>query len=453
MEQEPQDPRYLAELPSTADIATTGVVAYVPNRVIVANLPAVDELIARFVSGDQELGGSQRSLVGGGRFVLFESDQPIDVIRLVNELRNVGVPAQPDHVFFAHDSGCCCCSDHPGDLLGNPLRGNPLRGNPLRGNPLRGNPLRGNPLRGNPLRGNPLRGNPLRGNGMPTMNSARPCAPREALMPAGAAAVPRVAVLDTGVAGVHPTKGIDFTPKLFVGSSIVGAVDVPDSDDDTWLDAIAGHGTFIAGLIELHAVGCHVEVIKVLSPDGAGQETAIAEKILQQAALPDAERPHFLNLSFGGYVLDNAPLLLSAVLLAQAQGIVVVASAGNDGICEPTYPAAFPGVVSVASIGPWGPSWFSNYGDWVRACAPGEEVVSAFFNKWDGPNPAIDGADKDRFEGWAEWSGTSFAAPMVVAALARFMQGCGCTPTEAVERLIDAAHLGRIPGMGAVVNL
>ncbi len=423
-----QDPRFLAELPETDEIKTDGVVAFVPNRVIVANVPGLDELISRFLAPGNELSELKPTDIADKRFRLYRSDRPLDVIRLVNELRNVGVPAQPDHVFFAH-GGDCCCSDHPADLLA------------------------GNPLRGNPLRGNPLRGNPLRGNGMPSLNSARPCKEREALAPAGAGMTPRIAVLDTGIAGVHPTKSIDFTPKLFVGASITGAIDVPDEDDNTWLDPIAGHGTFIAGLIELHAVGCQVEVYKVLSPEGAGIESEIADKIREIARMPDGTRPHFLNLSFGGYVLDNAPLLLSSVLFAQSQGIVVVVSAGNDGICEPTYPAAFPGVVSVASIGPWGPSWFSNYGDWVRACAPGEEVVSAFFNKWDGPNPAMDGADKDRYEGWAEWSGTSFAAPMVVAALARFMQSCGCTAPDTVKHLIDAPHLGRIPGMGTVVNL
>jgi hypothetical protein len=453
---------YVVETPT--HIATDGgSVAFVPDRVIVARVAGLDELLRSLALTDFRLRNAS------DRYAVLDFGST-DVVRTVYELRNIGVPAQPDHLFFAHGDCHCCCGDHPADLLGNPLRGNPLRGNPLRGNPLRGNPLRGNPLRGNPLRGNPLRGNgmmgnplrgnplrgnPLRGNGMPAMNSARPATKRPQAAVGHAVRTPRIAVLDTGLACVHPTKQIDFVPHLLkdAAARIVGAGDIPDQNTDSWLDPIAGHGTFIAGLIELHSPGCQIEVFKVLTPEGAGVESAIADLIRSLAERPDETRPDFLNLSFGGYVLDDAPYLLSAVLFAQARGTVVVASAGNDGVCVPSYPAAFPGVVSVASIGPDGPSWFSNYGDWVRACAPGEEVVSAFFDNWDGINPPMDGFDKDRFAGWAQWSGTSFAAPMAVAALARLVQTCGCTPEEAVDQIINAPHLGRIPGMGTVVNV
>jgi hypothetical protein len=51
------------------------------------------------------------------------------------------------------------------------------------------------------------------------------------------------------------------------------------------------------------------------------------------------------------------------------------------------------------------------------------------------------------------WSGTSFAVPMVVAALVRDMANNNHTAQEAVEAVIDAPHLGRIPGLGTVVNI
>jgi hypothetical protein len=425
------------------EIATDGrSVAYVPDRFIVPDLPGIDALVAR------SIGKGEYSL-RNDRFRLYTS-QP-EALRVVRELRTIGVPAQLDHVFFVHGNDeWCCCHDHPADLLGNPLRGNPLRGNPLRGNP-----LRGNPLRGNPLRGNPLRGNPLRGNGMPQINGARP-APKVLAPPHGQPTrTPRVVILDTGLAGVHPKKGIDFQPELLTNAagSVTGASDLPDADGNGWLDPIAGHGTFIAGLIELYAPGCDIVIYKVLSPEGAGMESAIADLIFQLADASHVHHPDILNLSFGGYVLDQAPYLQAAILSAQANKVAVVASAGNDGVCTPTYPAAFPGVISVGSIGPDGPSWFSNYGDWVRACAPGDGVVSAFFAKWDGLNQPADGIDKDRFDGWAEWSGTSFSAPMVAAALARTMQYSGCNTDEAVAHVVDAPHLGRVPGLGTVVNL
>ena len=146
-------------------------------------------------------------------------------------------------------------------------------------------------------------------------------------------------------------------------------------------------------------------------------------------------------------------MLSSAVLRAQRHGIVVVASAGNDSTCRPSFPAAIPGVVSVGAIGPCGPAWFSNYGYWVRACAPGMDLVSSFFASFNGGQPASGGRDIDHFQSWATWSGTSFSAPVVVGALVREMRVSTCSPTQAVERLIEAPWLGRIPGLGTVVNV
>jgi subtilisin family serine protease len=215
---------------------------------------------------------------------------------------------------------------------------------------------------------------------------------------------------------------------------------------------VSGHGTFIAGIIQRVAPQCHVRVRRVIRPEGDGSEQMIVAAI-DEIALKNAP-PHFLNLSFGGYVWENAPLLTDAVLRAQRRGVVVVASAGNDGTCRESYPAAIPGVVSVGAIGPEGPAPFSNYGEWVRACAPGVDVVSAFFADFNGYQTAANGRpDPDHFQSWAIWSGTSFAAPAVVGALAREMLRTGCDQHDAVANIIDAVGLGRIPGLGTVVNV
>jgi hypothetical protein len=107
----------------------------------------------------------------------------------------------------------------------------------------------------------------------------------------------------------------------------------------------------------------------------------------------------------------------------------------------------------VGAIGPFGPAPFSNYGSWVRACAPGVDVVSAFFAAFDGLEVPGGGRDIDQFRSWARWSGTSFAAPVVIGALVREMRRSDCTPNEAVARAIDAPWLGRLPGLGTVVNV
>jgi hypothetical protein len=60
--------------------------------------------------------------------------------------------------------------------------------------------------------------------------------------------------------------------------------------------------------------------------------------------------------------------------------------------------------------------------------------------------------DPDRFEHWARWTGTSFAAPIVAAALLREMTLVSPTAAEAVARLVHAEGLFRLPGLGTVVN-
>ena len=124
-----------------------------------------------------------------------------------------------------------------------------------------------------------------------------------------------------------------------------------------------------------------------------------------------------------------------------------------------TAPAVPPSRRRCPASSRWAPSArtarapFSNYGPWVRACAPGVDLVSTFFAGWNGDAPCDADGDPDDYTGWACWSGTSFAAPVVVGALAREMATGVDPPTEAVARLIDNPALLRIPGLGTVVNV
>jgi subtilisin family serine protease len=232
--------------------------------------------------------------------------------------------------------------------------------------------------------------------------------------------------------------------------------DVADVDANGRLDPASGHGMFIAGVISQYAPGTAVRVLKALEPEGDGDEQMIVDKIDEAIAL----QPDILNLSFGTYTLDDPKALKEAIQAAFNAGIIVVAAAGNDGVCRPQYPAAFPGVISVGALGPNGPAPFSNWGEWVRASALGVDVVSGFW-EFDGRSvdPTLD--DPELFEQWAMWSGTSFAAPIVVAALAREIRFAKFGDLQkhrkklraaAVDRVVDQPGLYRIPCYGAVVN-
>jgi subtilisin family serine protease len=362
-----------------------------------------------------------------------------------------GFDVQPDHVFFAHG---CDCAPHP-SLTFDALAADPYRANPYRANPYRANPYRANPYRANPYRANPYRANPQVSSAIPAADRMYP---RRDL--AGPGNHPRITVLDTGLA--HGAQLPDLLGGSQGSARITGDPDEPDSNlvdtagttfgRDTWLDPVAGHGTFIAGLIEQLAPGCEIRVEHVISGLGDAIESDVIQSIQAAAALPDDERPELLSLSFGGAALAQAPALRSAIRRAQLAGIVVVASAGNSGTCETQYPAAYDGVIAVGALGPDGPTPWTNYGEWVDACAPGADLVSAFFADFDGPDPRVNTFDPDRFEGWAIWSGTSFAAPLVVAALAREMVLGACTAKEAVDRIVHAPGALRISCLGTVVS-
>ncbi len=79
--------------------------------------------------------------------------------------------------------------------------------------------------------------------------------------------------------------------------------------------------------------------------------------------------------------------------------------------------------------------------------------MSAFFASFNGKFPSMNLVDVDAFAEWAAWSGTSFSGPVVVAALAREMVMGHCDAQEAVDRVVHAPHLLRIPCLGTVVNI
>lgn len=271
-------------------------------------------------------------------------------------------------------------------------------------------------------------------------------------------------VLDTGLAPDHlggtispriarrapePFGPTRYNPRLTPPFAITDNVDEPDANQDRFLDPTAGHGTFIAGLLARLAPDSNVSLGKVLESTGEGDDATLAWRVWQLVK----EQAGILVLSCGGYT-DNdepTPALQAAIAAVRAKGWVVVASAGNDATCRPSFPAALPGVIAVGALGTDGPADFTNYGAWVSACAPGVDVVASFYHGVDREDDG-DPATED-FNGSAAWDGTSFAAPIVAAAIARECSLYGITPIEAVERVIHDRRLFRIPNLGTVVNL
>jgi hypothetical protein len=118
----------------------------------------------------------------------------------------------------------------------------------------------------------------------------------------------------------------------------------------------------------------------VLGITGDGSNFDIAQGVLYAAGLAATgadtalvqapSRAAIINVSLGGGFPSNT--LAQAVAAASAAGSLIVASAGNDGLDFPVYPAAFPNVMAVASVGMDGAlATYSNAGTYISVAAPG----------------------------------------------------------------------------------
>jgi thermitase len=248
--------------------------------------------------------------------------------------------------------------------------------------------------------------------------------------PAADAAL-RVAVIDTGVWRDSPLPGDWYE----AGTG--------DYDDTVDADTDVGHANFIVGVIMSKTSNARVRIIKVLDANGMCTEADLAAALL---ALDDVD---VVNLSLGAFSHDDQPpLLLRAALsaLLHEQDRVVVAAAGNEGSAgRPYWPAAFAGsgtqfagqVLAVAAHdGSQICSW-SNTGPWVDLTAPGSDITSTYVTHEEFPT------------GFARWSGTSFAAPYVAAAVAAKYRRGGSVAHAAGLVLEDAAghSFGGYPGL------
>jgi hypothetical protein len=224
-----------------------------------------------------------------------------------------------------------------------------------------------------------------------------------------------------------------------------------DANLDNALDSLAGHAGFVAGVI---AQACAHARITVVDHNGAFVSSDVADTpIPTEASVVRSLWRHrsarVINVGFAFASLPNAQVVANTgdmsgppswTFQLALQGIdahrtVIVCPAGNQSCPIPQYPAAFhalaghQNVVGVASLSSAGTrSSFSNFGPWVACSTHGELVRSTFFAGWSGKKtedaepPGYPNAGtqplKDFSSGWARWSGTSFAAPKVAAAIA-----------------------------------
>jgi subtilisin family serine protease len=251
-----------------------------------------------------------------------------------------------------------------------------------------------------------------------------------------------IAVLDTGydqeVQTLHP--------------GLAGRLDLTGCEPEVpvlptgYLAREAGHGTFIGGIIMRVAPQARIRQVGVLTPAGVTDDQTIALELARAARAGIG----VINLSLGGYTSHDEPPLAMALTLAHlTDDVAIVAAAGNNGRERPFWPAAFKRVVSVGALdtrdGEFRRASFSNHGWWVDVYAPGVRILSTYLQAtWKLPREH----EPRAIDGFAYWSGTSFAAPQVAAMIASKIPEAGSARQAVLQMLAQARW---VPGLGPVL--
>ncbi|MEU7301872.1 type VII secretion-associated serine protease mycosin [Streptomyces sp. NPDC007189] len=259
----------------------------------------------------------------------------------------------------------------------------------------------------------------------------------------------RVAVIDTGVdvknrqltKAVDASRGKNLLPaKNSKGEKI-------DRGNNSGTTDTVGHGTRVAGIIAARpmkgtgfvGLAPDATIIPIKQNDAEGDGTA---NTLAQAVMDAVHAgAGVINISqdTANALNPQNSTLKDAIDYALAHKVVVVASAGNDGLggnVKVTYPASYPGVLAVAASDRNNErAPFSQSGDFVGVAAPGVDMIST-----------VPGG------GHCSDNGTSFSAPYVagVAALLKAKYP-DWTAQEIVAQIEQTAERS-IPGHDRLVG-
>jgi thermitase len=211
----------------------------------------------------------------------------------------------------------------------------------------------------------------------------------------------KIAVIDSGIDLNHSV----FKSKLAPLSDWYDFVDKdasPQEVSGSGKNKGYGHGTSVAGIVLQVAPNAQIMPLRVLNSEGIGD----TDNVIAAIDWAVSHGAQVINLSVGTVYAKSLEMAIDSATKA---GVFVVASTGNTGNQNVTYPAS-----AMTGAGSWGEmtvsvgssdaqdrkSSFSTYGD-IEMTAVGDKVFS----------PAPDNRS-------ASWSGTSMAAPMVAGGFA-----------------------------------
>jgi subtilisin family serine protease len=277
-----------------------------------------------------------------------------------------------------------------------------------------------------------------------------------------------VAVLDSGLLDswrqYFPQERIaeEYAISFGGGGGEMGTVSI---QPNKWQHDQNSHGTHVTSTILGYSLGgtpvngvapmATVIPVKVLNQNGSGWSSVIARGIvyvtdLKLDQLGDA--PVVINMSLGGSVLDAVEK--AAIDYAIANGVIIVASAGNRGESGMGYPGAYEPVISVAAsgwIGEWTTStwWYSKnvadptdvndfyIADFSSRAKAGQELDVAAPGSWTvGPYQVNSGQTSYYYLG-----GTSMSAPHVTGIVALMLNKNPTLTAAQAEGILEGSAI------------
>ncbi|HEU5077958.1 MAG TPA: S8 family serine peptidase [Opitutaceae bacterium] len=270
-----------------------------------------------------------------------------------------------------------------------------------------------------------------------------------------------VAVLDSGVRASHEDLAANLwvNPKETAGNGV-------DDDGNGYVDDVngmyslvatgaansgditdkVGHGTSVASVIGavgnngkgIAGIAWNVKMMICRMADNGGE--AATSDIIESVDYAVANGAKIINISYGGRGYSNAEY--DSMAKARDAGVIIVASAGNDGVSDQikaNYPASIPleNIISVANTtrtDALAPS--SVYGGLVELGAPGTDILAA---------------SKDGDSSYDYVTGTSLSAPMVSGSLALL---AAQFPSDNYRQLINRLlrSVDKIPALNGKVQ-
>ncbi|WP_295400610.1 S8 family serine peptidase [uncultured Thiocystis sp.] len=229
---------------------------------------------------------------------------------------------------------------------------------------------------------------------------------KTAVLPVLSATPPTVAVIDTGVDYTHP----DLAGKVIKGKNSVANNFDPYDDYH--------HGTHVAGIVAAKSANgsygegvcpnCKILAVKVLNSAGSGTSFDVANGMAWVVSVkgnPTYGSPKVVNMSLGG---SASTLISTQVTAMKNAGMILVAAAGNSNTTSPisAYPGAYPNTALrvMATEQHDCRAYFSNFSP---STAPGQFNIAA---------PGFNISSTVPEYGYAQYSGTSMASPVVAGA-------------------------------------